>query len=59
MTYPARFAPVECEQDEREARLRGPRAQPELVYPQMENWAAYLRGQADALGLDRIDTSSA
>jgi hypothetical protein len=25
----------------------------------MENWAAYLRGQADALGLDRIDTSSA
>ena len=50
---------VECEQAEREARLRGARAQPELVSPQMENWAAYLRGQADALGLDRVDTSRA
>jgi predicted kinase len=48
---------VECEQAEREARLRGPRAQPELADPQMEHWAAYLRGQADALGLDRIDTT--
>ncbi len=50
---------VECEQAEREARLRGPRAEPELALPQMENWAAYLRGQADALGLDRIDTTHA
>jgi len=48
---------VECEQAEREARLCGPRAQPELAQPQMEHWAAYLRGQADALGLDRIDTT--
>ena len=48
---------VECEQAEREARLRGTRAQPELANPQMENWAAYMRGQADALGLDSIDTS--
>jgi hypothetical protein len=30
-----------------------------LANPQMENWAAYLRGQADALGLDSIDTSRA
>jgi predicted kinase len=52
-----RIVLVECEQAEREARLRGPRAQPELVDPQMEHWAAYLRGQADALGLDRIDTT--
>jgi predicted kinase len=50
---------VECEQDEREARLCGPRAQPELVNAQMESWAAYLRGQADALELDRVDTSRA
>jgi len=50
---------VECEQPEREARLRGPRAQPELANPQMESWAAYMRGQADALGLDRIGTSDA
>ena len=48
---------VECEQDEREARLCGPRAQPELANPQMENWAAYMRGQADALGLDSINTT--
>jgi len=50
---------VECERDEREARLRGQRAQPELANPQMENWAVYMRGQADALGLDSIDTSRA
>lgn len=48
---------VECKQQEREARLCGARAQPELADAQMENWAAYLRGQADALGLDRIDTT--
>lgn len=48
---------VECEQAERETRLRGPRAQPELANPRMENWAAYMRGQADALALDIIDTS--
>jgi predicted kinase len=50
---------VECEQVERNERLRGPRAQVELVNAQMESWAAYLRGQADALGLERIDTSGA
>lgn len=50
---------VECEHHEREARLRGPRAQPELANPQMESWAAYLRGQADALGLATINTSKA
>jgi len=48
---------VECEQAERETRLRGPRGQPELAHPKMENWAAYLRGQADALALDIINTS--
>ena len=50
---------VECEQNEREARLRGPCAQPELANPQMENWAVYMRAQADALGLDSVDTSRA
>jgi hypothetical protein len=48
---------VECRQKERNERLRGPRAQAELANTQMESWAAYLRGQADALGLERIDTS--
>src|SRR5215469_10191802 len=32
---------VECRQEERNERLRGPRAQPELANTQMENWAAY------------------
>lgn len=50
---------VECEHFKREARLCGPRAQPELANPQMESWAADLRGQADALGLAIIDTSEA
>jgi energy-coupling factor transporter ATP-binding protein EcfA2 len=50
---------VECEQAVREARLRGSRNQPELANPQMENWAVYMRGQADALGLDSINTSDA
>jgi predicted ATPase len=48
---------VECRQEERNERLRGPRAQAELANAQMENWAAYLRGQADALGLECINTS--
>jgi hypothetical protein len=33
------------------------RGQPELANERMDNWAAYLRGQADALGLLVIDTS--
>lgn len=48
---------ADCEHAERNARLRGDRAQPELANPQMDSWAAYLRGQADALGLHVIDTS--
>jgi dephospho-CoA kinase len=50
---------VECEQEERNERLRGPRAQTELASAQMDSWAAYLRGQADALGLESINTSGA
>ena len=48
---------VNCGHDQRNARLCGPRAQPELANPQMDCWAAYLRGQADALDLHIIDTS--
>ena len=49
---------VDCDYAERNARLRGPRGQPELATPQMDCWAAYLRGQADALGLPVLDTTS-
>lgn len=48
---------VDCEYAERNARLRGPRGQPELATAQMDCWAAYLRGQADALGIPVLDTS--
>ena len=48
---------ADCGHAERNARLRGDRAQPELANPDMDCWAAYLRGQADALGLHVIDTS--
>jgi ABC-type uncharacterized transport system ATPase subunit len=48
---------ADCGHAERNERLRGPRAQPDLVSHQMDCWAAYLRGQADALALPVIDTS--
>lgn len=48
---------VDCEPIKRNERLRSGRGQPELANPQMDCWAAYLRGQADALKLSVIDTS--
>lgn len=48
---------VDCAPHVRDARLHGPRQQPELATSRMDAWAAYLRGQADALGLPIIDTS--
>ena len=48
---------VDCDYGERNARLRGPRGQPELAHAQMDCWAAYLRGQADALELPVLDTT--
>ena len=47
---------MECSSDVRRRRL-GMRGQPGLASEDMERWAAYLRGQADALGLPVIDTS--
>jgi energy-coupling factor transporter ATP-binding protein EcfA2 len=52
-----RIALADCGHDDRNARLHGPRAQPDLATHQMDCWAAYLRGQADALALPVIDTS--
>lgn len=57
---PRRDIPVvllECSADVRNARLRGPRQQPELATARMGDWAAYLRGEADALNLAVIDTT--
>jgi hypothetical protein len=48
---------LDCSSEVRAARLHGPRRQPELANSRMDQWAAYLRGQADALDLAVIDTS--
>lgn len=53
----ARILLLDCTPAVRTARLRGPRGQPELAGDRMDAWAAYLRGQADALGLRVLDTS--
>jgi hypothetical protein len=49
---------VDCAHPERNARLRGARGQPELATAQMDGWAAYLRGQADALDVPVLDTTA-
>ena len=48
---------INCDQVKRNERLHVERRQPELANPQMDCWAAYLRGQADALQLSIIDTT--
>ena len=48
---------LDCEPRTRDARLRTLR-QPELATPQMATWAAYLRGQAEALQLPILDTTT-
>lgn len=49
---------LECESSLRETRIRELRRQPELASAAMTSWAAYLRGQADALGLPVLDTGA-
>jgi hypothetical protein len=49
---------IDCSHQVREERLHELRNQPELASPDMAAWAAYLRGQADALGLPIIDTTT-
>jgi hypothetical protein len=55
---PAQIVLLDCGPEERERRLAGPRNQPELAGARMDAWAAYLRGQADALELPVIDTTA-
>ena len=49
---------VDCDPVKRNQRLHMERASPELANPRMDCWAAYLRGQADALKLSIIDTTN-
>ena len=53
----ARIVLLDCDPHVRAARLAGPRGQPELATLRMDDWAVYLRGQADALGLSVVDTT--
>src|SRR5215216_5852036 len=53
----AQIVLVDCDPVKRNERLHTDRGQPELANPRMDCWAAYLRGQADALQLSIIDTS--
>lgn len=48
---------LDCTPAVRAARVAGPRGQPELATRQMDAWAVYLRGQADALQLPVLDTT--
>ncbi len=47
---------LDCSPGTRARRLAGPRGQPELADRRMDCWAAYLRGQADALGIPVVET---
>ena len=52
-----RIVLLDCDPRVRTARLAGPREQAELATPRMDAWAAYLRGQVDALELPVVDTT--
>ena len=52
------IALIDCAAEERNRRLHVDREQPELASARMDAWAAYLKGQADALDLPIIDTTS-
>jgi dephospho-CoA kinase len=54
----AQIVLVDCDPVKRNGRLHMDRGQPELANARMDCWAAYLRGQADALKLSIIDTSN-
>ncbi len=49
---------LDCGLEERQRRLQTDRGQPELANFHMFAWAAYLRGQADALGVPVLDTTA-
>jgi energy-coupling factor transporter ATP-binding protein EcfA2 len=49
---------IDCSHEERQRRLVEDRTQPELDKLDMYAWAAYLHGQADALKLEIIDTTT-
>jgi len=55
--FATRIVLLECDIPVRNARLVT-RGNPELATPRLDNWASYLRGQADALELAILDTTN-
>jgi RNase adaptor protein for sRNA GlmZ degradation len=53
----SRIVLIDCATEVRDRRLREARRQPELSTAQMTAWGAYLRGQADALGIPVLNTT--
>jgi len=53
----ARVILVDCDDATRTRRLVTERRQPELANPEMMNWAAYLRREANEAGCDVLNTS--
>lgn len=56
--FEATIVLLDCSADVRRYRLVELRDRAELASARMENWAGYLRDQAEELGIARIDTSS-
>ena len=52
-----RMVLLDCSPETRAVRLEL-RGQPWLANPKMSSWAAYLRGQADALGIPVVHTDA-
>jgi RNase adaptor protein for sRNA GlmZ degradation len=57
-TTKVHIALLDCSTEVRADRLRAARRQPELANDRMNNWAAYLRGQGDALRVPIVDTTT-
>jgi dephospho-CoA kinase len=53
----ARVVLVDCDDETRTHRLLTHRNQPDLANPNMMNWAAFLRREAQADGYEVLDTS--
>ncbi|GLR48071.1 hypothetical protein [Sphingomonas astaxanthinifaciens] len=55
--FDARILLIDCDDSTRDHRLIHERGQPGLAHAEMRNWAAFLRREAVAEGVDILDTS--
>ncbi|RUM05535.1 AAA family ATPase [Rhizobium chutanense] len=49
---------IDCDDETRARRLSIDRGQPDLANPDMMNWAAFLRREAETYGCENLDTSN-